>query len=73
MTKLGAHTRGSIYVAIAVLTTLQGDLTDISSLSEIDALKATKMILASLITGLTAFRAYIDQSLTKEQKPHENK
>jgi hypothetical protein len=57
--------RLAIYVSIALLTTVSGDLAEVANFSDLSAMAGFKIGLRAIVAGLLTWRAYIDQSATK--------
>lgn len=65
MTKPGF--KCAIYIIIAALTALATDIAHYQTVEEITALKLFSMITNIILQALIAVRAFMDQSISKEQ------
>lgn len=62
-----------IYVAIAVLTSFIADLSNHKTFSEFSDIGLTIILINSLLQGLIAYRAYLDQSVARDRISKEKK
>lgn len=60
-------TRCMLYISIASLTALIGDISQYQNFSEISSIKLLVIAINVLLQGLIAWRAYIDTSLKDAQ------
>lgn len=61
-----SSTRLTLYILIAVLTSIVGDLRSWSSWEDLNGYRAFVGSLAAILQGLVTMRAFLDQSLSKE-------
>ena len=59
--------RAMLYVAIAALAALMADLAGLQSFSELNAVGAVIIAINFTLQGLIAWRAFLDQTLSRDE------
>lgn len=65
------HLRGALYFSIAALTPMAASLNQWSSEDPKNLYEIAAVLVGSLISGLTAIRAYLDTHLSKTKSTNE--
>lgn len=65
------HLRGALYFSIAALTPMAASLNQWSSEDPKNLYEIAAVLVGSLISGLTAIRAYLDTHLSRTKEPNE--